>query len=237
MQDRSYAIAIAVILAICCLGAYVGVSGLMNARAPSTAADLLKAITPVSVVLPTETAAPTKTGETLAPPPTSLPNPTPLGAIQTITASATTTGTLPVPTFTVRPTSPPAPSSPAAPTCANSIFCPSGGPPDGSLAPTGAQCPQNYIWGRVFDKNGSGVPGVRIRFKTPMGTVDSVESKGPPDPPGIYNILSPPPGGSWLVWVLDAGGGQASPQYTVVAPQGYSGSGNCPTRVDFRAQR
>ncbi len=159
-----------------------------------------------------------------------------LGVIPTITAF-TTTATLALPTFAVRPTSPLAPPSSVTQTCANYVFCPSGGPPDGALAPTGAQCPQNYIWGRIVDKNGKGISGVRIRFKNPMGNTDSVESKGPPDPPGIYNILSPPPGGSWLLWVLDAGGGQASPQYAIVAPQSFTGSGNCPTRVDFRAQR
>ncbi len=236
MQDRSYAIALAVILAVCCLGAYVALSGFMNTRPPGAAADLFKAITPVSVILPTETTIPTKSDATLAPSPTSSPNPTPLGVIPTITA-LTTTATLAVPTFAVRPTSPLAPPSSVTQTCANYVFCPSGGPPDGALAPTGAQCPQNYIWGRIVDKNGKGISGVRVRFKNPMGNTDSVESKGPPDPPGIYNILSPPPGGSWLLWVLDAGGGQASPQYAIVAPQSFTGSGTCPTRVDFRAQR
>jgi hypothetical protein len=239
MQDRSYAIAIAVILAICCLGAYVAVSGFMNTRPPSTALDLVKAITPVSVVLATQTAAPTVPGATLAPPPTSLSNPTPLGVIQTITASATMTGIIPVPTITVRPTSPPPPPSSAPQSCANYQFCPIGGPPsqDPRLVPMGILCPAAYIWGRITDRNGAGIPGARVQFKGPMGEVSQAVSKGPPDEPGIYNIPAGAIGGPYVLWMLDAGGAQASPQYTVTAPQGYSGSGNCPTRVDFRSQR
>ncbi len=70
-----------------------------------------------------------------------------------------------------------------------------------------------------------------------MGEVATVETKGPPDLPGIYNIPAGAITGNYTLWVLDAGGGRASPPYSVNAPQSYSGSGNCPTRVDFRAQR
>lgn len=246
MQDRSYVIAIAVVLAICCLGVYVAVSGAMNLRTPVPAIGLDTPVlaTPVVVVMPTDTVAPPKPGLTLMPTVTSAPVPSPLGAFQTITAAttisqATSAPTPKQPTAPLLPALPPTapPATVAVQSCANYLFCPQGGPPDASLAPTGDQCPRNYIWGRVVDASGKGILGMRIRFKGPLGNLDSSETKGPPDPAGIYNIIAPPPGGNWVLWVLDASGAQASPQYTLTAPQAYSGSGNCPTRVDFKAQR
>lgn len=248
MQDRSYAIAIAGILAICCLGAYVAVTGfwnIWNTRPPSIGSNLANAITPVSIVLATATPAPTQPGATLAPPPPTeqalapLGMMTPLGVMQTITASATMASPLPVPTFTSRPTSPPVPPSPPTQSCVNFQFCGSGGPPspDPQLAPMGILCPAAYIWGRVVDRNGAGMPGVRIQFKGPAGEIAQVETKGPPDPPGVYNIPAGTTSGTYTLWVLDPGGGKASPQYNVMAPQGYAGTASCPTRLDFRAQR
>ncbi len=246
MQDRSYAIAIAVVLAICCLGVYVAVSGAMNLRPPVSIAGLDTPVpaTPIVVVIPSDTPAPSKPGLTLMPTITSPPVPSPLGAFQTITAAATIsqsafTATPKPPTAPILPALPPTapPATVVAQSCSNYLFCSQGGPPDPSLAPTGDQCPRNYIWGRVVDASGKGMVGVRIRFKGPLGNLDSSETKGPPDPPGIYNIIAPPPGGNWVLWILDSGGGQASPQYTVIAPQAFTGSGNCPTRVDFKAQR
>ncbi|MBI4787384.1 MAG: hypothetical protein HY782_10105 [Chloroflexi bacterium] len=246
MQDRSYAMAIVVVLAICCLGMYVAVSGYLNSN-PSGFASL--SATPaipgtlVVVVINTDTPAPTKPGATVPPVATSPPIPSPLGAFQTITAATTATVARTTATATLRaplpPTAPPpvvAPS-PAAQSCSNFTFCPSGGPPDAQLAPTGDPCPRNYIWGRIVDVSGKGLPETQIRFRTPLGNVDRAASKGPPDPPGIYNILAPAPGGSWTLWLVDSVGAQISPQITIVAPQPYLGSGNCPTRIDFKAQR
>lgn len=242
MQERAYAIVLVVILAICCLGLYVAVSGYRNSINPVAApASPAAPATLLVVVLNTDTPEPTRPQLT-APPPTSAPIPSPLGAFQTITSAATIAvprGASP----TVQPASPPAALSPApVPTvgvqsCSGFTYCPGGGPPDPQLAPTGDPCPRNYIWGRVVDMAGRGLPDVQIRFRGPLGNMDRVTSKGPPDPPGIYNILAPPPGGNWTMWVLDAGGGQASPQVSIVAPVPYAGTGNCLTRVDFKAQR
>ena len=65
------------------------------------------------------------------------------------------------------------------------------------------------------------------------GETDGVVSKGPPDPAGVYNIPGQP-GGSWIVWLTDAGN-VISPQVTVVM-KSYGGSGDCPSRVDFVQQ-
>ncbi len=242
MEERSYAIAIAVILAICCLGMYVAVTGYLNTQSPaSSEVQSQVAFTPVVIAIPTVTIEPAKAGTAPPPAPTSGPAPTPLGAFQTIVAATT------VPTVRSNPTAA-AKASPLSPTaapppaigeqsCSGYAFCASGGPPDAELAPTGVNCPRNYVWGRVTDASGKGLAGFRIRFKGPLGDLDTVESKGPPDPPGIYNIAASPPGGKWTVWILDPGGGQASPQFTVTAPQAYTGSGNCPTRIDFKGQK
>ena len=246
MQDRSYAIAIVLVLAICCLGMYVAVSGYLNSNPSAfTSLSATPAIpaTFVVVVINTETPAPTKPGATLAAPPTSAPVPSPLGAFQTITAATTVTVPRGTPTVTPKaalpPTVPRPPSvpSPSAQSCSGFLYCPSGGAPDAQLAPTGDQCPRNYIWGRIVDASGKGIPDVQIRFRGPLGNTDKAQSKGPPDPPGIYNILAPAPGGNWTLWLADPNGGQISPQITVIAPQPYLGSGNCPTRIDFKAQK
>ena len=241
MQDRSSAIILVVILAICCLGLYVAVSGYRNSvnliAAPASPAAPASVVV---VVLNTDTPVPA-TPVATGPPPTSVPVPSPLGAFQTITTAVAISTPRTTPGPATRPASPPtalpllSPTT-AAQSCSGFTYCPTAGPPDPQLAPTGDPCPRNYVWGRVVDAAGRGLPEVQIRFRGPLGNLDKVTTKGPPDPPGIYNILAPPPGGSWTLWVLDAGGGQASPQYAIVAPQEFSG-GNCPTRVDFKAQR
>ncbi len=250
MRDRSYAIALVVILAICCLGFYVAVSGYLNSRPPSASSTVI-ARPPVATLvgssvatkaLPTQTevaasATLTATATATVPPPDS-----PLGFFQTITPSASVTDT-PATTAsptkslpTLPPTAPPPTLSPAQ-SCAAFPFCPVGGPPDAQLAPTGDPCPRNYIWGRIVDLARNGLPDMRVRWKGPLGSTDIVISKSRPDPPGIYNVLSPPPGGSWVLWLVDASGKALSPQITLVAPKPYSGSGNCPNRVDFVQQR
>jgi hypothetical protein len=250
MQDRSYAIALVVILAICLLGMYVAVSGYMNSRSPTPALSASSPVvqgTPIAVVVSTSTPLPTKPGPTLPPPPTSAAVPSPLGVFQTITAAVN----IPVPdqkgtpSPTVKAAVPPTVAQVPQQTlvsapgqgCGNFTFCPSGGLPDSGLAPTGDQCPRNYVWGRVVDASGKGLPDIRVRFTGPVGTSDTVMTKGPPDPPGIYNIPAPSAGGNWTLWVIDAGGARISPQFTIAAQLPYAGSGNCPTRVDFKAQK
>jgi hypothetical protein len=89
----------------------------------------------------------------------------------------------------------------------------------------------------VTDAAGNGLANMQIRFRVPNGEQGTVTTKDRPDPPGTFNIPSPDPGGTWVLYMLDAGGKRASPDSNIVAPQSYSGAGNCPTRIDFRAQK
>ncbi len=234
MQDRYYVIGIIVILAICCLGGYVAISGYMNSN-PSSFALLTPgaAASPIIVQVPTDTPGPTKPPATPVGAPTSAPVPSPLGAFQTIAASTTQ---LPPPPTASKPQSNPPTAQPtaAAQSCGGFAFCYKGGPPDYTLGPT-SNCPPNYIWGRVVDKNGNGLPNIRIRHKLlSTGDVSDVFTKAPPDPAGAYNIPTGQPGSTWLVWIVDSGN-QASPQVNIMT-QPYPGAGNCPTRIDFVQQ-
>ncbi|MDE3090511.1 MAG: hypothetical protein KGJ80_14110, partial [Chloroflexota bacterium] len=229
MQDRYYIIAIVVILAICCLGGYVAVSGYLNSN-PSS----ISLLTPASaatlhvLVVPTDPPAPTKPAAMVVGTPSVAAVPSPLGAFQTIAASTTQ---VPV---TVAIATPPSTSAPtaSAQSCAGYAFCPKSGPGDASIAPTAVDCPRNYVWGRIVDVSGNGLPGMRIRFKGPLGDLDTVvaKAKSPSDQPGRFDILAP--SGTFTLWVLDSSGAQASPQIQITMQQPYSGSGNCPTRVD-----
>lgn len=235
MQDKYYAVALVVVLGICCLGIYVAVSGYINSN-PSAINSLTTPVfqaTQVVVNLATDTPAPTKLIPTQPFVATSAPVPSPLGAFQTITAATTLVAP------TALPTSPRPAASPTVGavtvSCAGFQFCPKPGPADSALAPTGADCPRNFVWGRIVDANGSGIPNVRFRYKTPEGIQDQGFTKDRPDPPGAYNI--PAPGGVWTVWVIDAQGAAISPPYTASLPQTYPGAGNCPTRIDFVQQK
>ena len=237
MQDRYLVVAILVILAICCLGGYVAISGYLISNPPSLSALATGvAATPIVIAVSTDTPAAARTVAAAPPSATAPPVPSPLGAFETI-AAASTTQQVPTRAPTAgKPASPPtvAPVT-TGESCGTFTFCAKGGTPDFTLGPTGNSCPSNYIWGRVVDKNGNGMPDMRIRFRlVATGEGDSVVSKGPPDPAGAYNIPVQP-GSTWVVWLTDAGN-QISPQVTVTL-QGYGGAGNCPTRVDFVQQR
>ncbi len=236
MQDKTYVIAIIVVLAICCLGMYVAVSGYLNSN-PGAFPDIVASFqgTPVVVSISTYTPAPTQVVIALPNTPTIAAVPSPLGALQTITAAATIVIPTPVPTRAVV-ASPTATGGPGFPSCAGFAFCPRAGPPDYALGIGGDPCPRNYIWGRVTDASGRGLRDRKIRFKAPYGEMDNVTTKAPPDPEGVYNIPSVATNSTWVVWLLDAGGGEASPRVTLHT-QAYTGVGNCPTRIDFVQQR
>ena len=235
MQDKTYVIAIIVVLGICCLGMYVAVSGYLNSN-PGAFPDIVAGIqgTPVVVTISTYTPAPTQSVSALPGTPTIAPVPSPLGALQTITAAVTIVVPTPAPTRAAA--SPTATGAPGFPSCAGFAFCAKAGPPDYALGIGGDPCPRNYIWGRVTDTSGHGLRDRKIRFKSPEGIMDNVTTKAPPDPEGVYNIPSIPTNTAWVVWLLDTGGGDASPRVTLTA-QPYTGVGNCPTRIDFVQQR
>jgi hypothetical protein len=235
MQDKTYVIAIVIVLGICCLGIYVAISGYLNTN-PGAFPELVKGIqgTPVVISISTSTAPTAQAIVALQNTPTVAPLPSPLGALQMITAAASIVIPTPAPTRVAI-----APSATAAtglPNCSGFAFCPKAGPPDSSLGIGGNPCHPNYVWGRVTDSSGRGLRDRKIRYKGPTGEQGDVTSKAPPDPEGVYNIPSVATNTSWVVWLLDLSGSDASPRVTLVS-QVFAGTGNCPTRLDFVQQK
>lgn len=230
MQDRAYAAAIFIIIGICCIGAYVAISGFMNANPDGLSLAFISATqTPtlgVTVEIPTETAGP----------PTNTPLPptkTPIGFKPTDVPEATRGPTLDfIPTI-VTPEFTPTPPPSATPTGCGAIFCPRFAPPD-ARAPTGNPCPDNYIWGFVFDQIGKGLGGMKVALRELNGAADKVTTKAPPDPEGRFDF--PANGGTWTVQVVDRQENPISPPIQIQAHVPWGGSGNCPTRVDFIQQ-
>lgn len=232
MQDRVYAAAIFVILGICCIGAYVAVSGFMNQNPNGLQIGLNSTTqTPtagVTIQIPTETAAPATH--------TALPaTKTPVGFQPTDEPQATRGPTLDfiptVATAEFTPTSE-ASATPQFSGC-GAEFCPRPGPADAS-APGGNPCPPNLIWGYALDRSGQGIPGVKIHFQDANGNAGDKDTKGPPDHPGIYDI--PVGSGVWTVVVAGKKETTRSPAFQVSAGQPWGGTGICPTRVDFIQQ-
>lgn len=232
MQDRAYAAAIFIILGLCCIGAYVALSGFMNANPEGIQIGLnaatATATAGVTIEIPTETAAP----------PTNTPLPatqTPEGFQPTAIPAATRGPTLDfiptIPTAQVTST----PEATATPPGCGAGFCPRLGPPD-PRAPTGNPCPANYLWGFVTDANGVGLPGIRVKFREQGGGGDIKDTKAesPNDPAGRYDF--PAASGIWTVTVVDREESPLGPSFQVQAGQNWPGSGNCPTRVDFVQQ-
>jgi hypothetical protein len=230
MQDRFYAVAIFVIIGICCIGAYVAVSGFLNANPGGFSVSLNQATSAptagVTVEIPTETAAP----------PTKSPLPptiTPIGFKPSGTPEVTRPPTLDfIPTLET-PTETPTTEFTATPTGCGSAVCPRLGPPD-ARGPKGAPCSQEYIWGFVQDARGEGIPNMRIHFREVNGAEGDVRSKGEPDPRGYFDF--PAAAGTWTVSLWSKDGDPVSAAIQVQAGQAWGGSGNCPSRVDFVEQ-
>lgn len=241
LQDRAYAAGIFIVLGICCIGSYVAVSGFLNANPSGISLSLARAsetpTLPLAPEIPTETPAPvtdTPIAATLAPLP---PTATPRGFKPSPTLRSRGT---PSPGFlsqlpTATPTSAtrPAPPPTAPPAGCGYPFCPRLGAPDASLAPTGQACPDNYLWGVVYDQKGKGIPAMKIHYTNPEGEDDAI-TKSPPDPPGRYDINAG--GGRWTLQLRGTGNSALSPVYPLEARQRYTGGAICPTRVDFIEQ-
>lgn len=234
MKDKSYAIAIVVVLGICCLGMYVAVSGYLNSNpsAFSPITPILQA-TQIAVALPTDTPLPTKAATAASLTPTIAPVPSPLGVFQTITAATTIVIPTPLPTAP-RASSAASVASAATQSCAGFQFCWKYGAPDIDLGPTGNECPRNYIWGVVTDANGKGLPNMRVRYRAPNGETGETVTKDKPDVPGKYDVLAP--SGTFVVWLTN-GGAQVSPQVSVLVQPSPTGGTTCLMRIDFYQQK
>ncbi len=247
LQDRAFAVGIFVIMGICCIGAYVAVSGFMNASPSGLGLGLgLGDTTPSPVVQPSlavaagtiEVATPTPFPSVTAAPPTNTPkgfkpSPTPVSR-----------GT-PSPSFlsdipTAVPVTPGTPSTsatqpatavaPVSSTCGYK-YCPKiNGAPD-DRAPTGKPCPPSYLWGFVLNSDGKGAPGVQVRFTTPEGESDRTFTKAPPDPAGRWDVTAG--SGMYTIQILDQNNKQLSPAVQIRAGVTDPSGATCPTRLDF----
>ncbi len=242
LQDRVYAAIIFVILGICCIGAYVAVSGFMNAN-PNGLSFGLGGATPEPTVQSASAAAPTLAATAVAAAGATSPagaksTSTPKGAKPTLTPLSRGT---PSPSFLsdIPSVTPPATAGAPSPTpvlvgCGYP-FCPKTGPADPSVGPMGQACPSNFLWGIVYDKNGQGLAGMTIRYRDPQGEGKDISTKSPPDPPGKYDIPTTG-GGGWTIQLVGGEGSALSPAFRVQARQVYSGAKMCPMRVDFVQQ-
>jgi hypothetical protein len=234
LQDRAYAAAIFIVLGICCIGAYVAVSGFMNANPQGIRLGLnAGSVTPTpesAVEIPTDTPA----GPTSTALPTEPPTQTPRGYSGPPTATIKRPPTLDLPTV---PAVELITSTPSAPTQANCgyPFCGRIGIADGKMAPTGRDCPTDYLWGIVYGKDGAGIPNWQIRYTHVGIGSDHTTTKGPPDTRrGGYDIVAS--NGTWILQLYDPNGNVKSAPFQVNAGQPFTGGAACPSRVDFVEQ-
>jgi hypothetical protein len=241
LQDRAYAVGIFIVLGICCIGAYVAVSGFTNVNPSGLNLSLNSGSPTPSAVTTLDVSTATPGAATVPPLPTSTAAravTTPGGSQPTPTSLTHGTPTpaflADIPTITLAATSVVSSPTPAAGSCGYP-FCPQIGRPDAAMAPTGLPCPINYIWGVVYDKNGAGIPNMEIHYQQLGGASDQTMTKGPPDTRiGGYDI--PAGGGTWVLQLF-AGGQAQSSQFRIQAHQAFTGGSTCPTRVDFVEQR
>ena len=234
MQDRAYAAAIFVVLGICCIGAYVAVSGFMNANPQGPSLGLNTAgQTPTqqsAVEIPTDTAAP----PTATPLPTEPPTKTPKGFVPSSTPTIKRPPTLDLPTVPIIGLGSATPFATTQVGCGYP-FCGKMGKPDENMGPRGQACPTDYVWGVVYDKNGVGISDWHVRFQRVGGEGDRTTTKGPPDTRiGVYEIVAA--SGSWILQLRDPSENVKSPPFQVNAGQSYTGGPTCPSRVDFVEQ-
>jgi hypothetical protein len=233
-QDRAYAAAIFIVLGICCIGAYVAVSGFMNASPQGMGLGLSSGTqtpsTQSAVEIPTGTVPPPSSTAPATEPPTNTPKGYVAPPIPTIqhgpTLDLPTVPAVALPTVTY-----------SASTQANCgyPFCGRIGVADPKMAPTGRDCPPDYLWGVVYSKYGAGISNWQIRYKQTGGVSDHTNTKGPPDTRiGGYDIVAA--NGTWTLQLYDPAGNVKSAPFQVMAGQPYSGGSTCPSRVDFVEQ-
>ena len=214
MQDRTYAIAFLLVLALICLGAYVAATTvLFSPRAPTISLGTPTPSAPLEV-----TATPTLP---LFPTPTSLPS--------LVTPVAPTPTPLPpaTPTPSVSPTPTPEPS-PTGPTPTPAPPTPVGGFLYRLLSIEGPNCQRGaYIRGRVYDVQGNGEPGVRVHLFTPWGYNEIRETKGGGDA-GNYDFVMGRDSARFHIEIVNSAGQAISPTWDI------DYQGGCTTFVDWQ---
>lgn len=193
MQDRTYAIAFLLILAIICLGAYVAVTTVLfrprvptiSLGTPTPPAPLEVTATPTLPLFPTPTSPPslvTPVAPTPTPPPPATPTP----------SSSLTPTPEPTP---MGPTPTPAPPTPVGGVLYQVLRV---------EGPYGGQ--GRYIRGIVYDAEGKPEPGVRVHAYTDADDLGIKISKSSPSDMGQYDFpVGSTPGFYHLVIVSEAG--------------------------------
>lgn len=203
MQDRTYAIAFLLVLAVVCLGAYVAVTTLLfRPRVPT-----------ISLGTPTPS-VPLETTAT----PTSPTFPTPTSPPSLVTPVAPTPTPLPpdIPTPSPSPPSTPEPS-PTVPTPTPAPPTPVGGVLYQILSGERTQCGQAvaYIRGTVYDDQGNKRAGVRVHLYTNWGRDEIAETKGAAIDIGEYNFVMGQDSGAYYLEIVDSAGRPLSLPYKV----------------------
>lgn len=202
MQDRTYAIAFLLILAIICLGAYVAVTTvLFSPRAPTISLGTPTPPAPEVTVTPTLPLFPTPTSPPsvvtpIAPTPTPLPPATP--------------------TPSLSPTPTPEPS-PMGPTPTPVPPTPVGGFLYQVLSGEKTECGQAvaYIRGTVYDAQGNKQAGVRVRLHSDWEPDRITETKGAVIDIGEYNFVMGQSSGLYRLEIVDSTGRAISLPYKV----------------------
>lgn len=263
-QERIFPVAILFVLGICCIGAYVAVSGFMLASPNGPDLSFLNSVRTTAAFNAGTVTSSAERATRL--PGTSTPGPTavsaatltitPVGFKPSATPSPSRTSTeppipaaLPNVTFAVtrQASAPgPQPGQTTAPTQAGSFnsacgfeFCPQPGPPDANLGPTHQACPSGYLWGQAYDENGKGVGGSlgwKVVATREGSTAEAFPLKTRPDPEGIWNVATGG-GGSWTLQLLDGNNRPLSSKYGIAAGNVNGPGGTCGTRVDFKKAR
>jgi len=203
MQDRTYAIAFLLVLALICLGAYVAATTvLFSPRVPTISLGTPTPLAPVEV-----TAIPTSP---LFPTPTSYPS--------LVTPIAPTPTPLPLatPTPSTSPTPTPEPS-PAGPTPTPAPPTPVGEFLYQVLSGEKTECGQAvaYIRGTVYDSQGNKQAGVRVRLHSDWEPDRITETKGAIIDVGEYNFVMGHGSGLYRLEIVDSAGRPLSIPYNV----------------------
>jgi len=216
MQDRTYAIAFLLILAIICLGAYVAATTvLFSPRAPAIS---LGTPTPPGPLEVTAT-------------PTLPPFPTPTSPPSLVTPVAPTPTPLPPATPTPSPSpTPSAEPSPTGPTPTPAPPTPVGGFLYQVLSGEKTECGQvvPYIRGTVYDAQGNKQAGVRVHLYDDWGHDEMTETKGAVIDLGEYNFVMGHDSGLYRLEIVDSAGGPLS------LPYGVDYKAGCTVYVDWQ---
>lgn len=214
MQGRAYALAFLIVILMGCGGAYLGVRAILDSvQAPVASPEWTplpplstpEVFTPIAPPTASPTLHPTETRPNVTTPaiPTATPiTPFPtLGASPQVTPGETATiitGTVTIPTATV---------------VDESGFAILG---QVINTPAGGDCPSDSVRGRVYDRQGNPLPGVRLWLLDEYGNESFAVSKGEQVDLGKYDIpIFGVPRKFYLV-VLDSSGHPDSQRVEII---------------------